>query len=293
MKQISSLFILWFSSLFLMGCFGQNSEFDNKSVEIVESQSLPSNTDTNTESTRNTDTNTGSNDNKETSKNNENSEKSENIICNPFAESKKCSPTQSSSQTNGLIGYIYYLKSLHGSYWGLYHSSLDDYFDYGIKVPNLVQMSQINIPARAFLKGFKVADGSIIKDRNGNKLYEWFSLRLSGFIMPNRSSKERSYEFSMLSDDGMRVVIDGQVILEDDGLHEPRWSCTSQSYVFKPLAKKNIEIHYFQGPRTHIAMTLMYRVAGTGQGCPSRDVVEPSHGNWQVVPSDFFYPKKP
>ncbi len=209
----------------------------------------------------------------------------EDVICDPFKEGEDdCS----SSQLNGLTGYIYYLPSLGFGPRSLVRSvaKLDDYLKYGKRVPTLLHMSQINIPARGFRDGFRSSNGDIIQDVNGNTLHEWFSLRLSAVIVPNRGSKQQAYEFATLSDDGMRVVIDGKVILNDDGLHSPRWKCSSQSYVFAPFEEKKIEIHYFQGPAHEIAMTLRYRVKGLQTGCPYRRH-QPGRG-WKEIPPEVF-----
>ena len=205
------------------------------------------------------------------------------IICNPFKNS------QCSTSSNGLAGYIYYLNSSQTKY----NKKLDGYLKHGTRIPTLIHLNQVNTPFLYFEDGFQTNDGTLIKDLNGDTLYEWFSLRVSGFIMPNNGSKSKSYEFAMVSDDGMRVILDGKTILQDDSLHSPRWRCTSQPYVFAPSENKSIEIHYFQGPRFHLAMALLYRVAGTGRdGCPTDYRISLNTGNWKAVPSKFLFHKK-
>ena len=212
------------------------------------------------------------------------------IICDPLED-----PSDVCSTHTGLIGYLYYLNlshlrntPIHGL---LFKAKLDDYQEYGHRVDTVIHMSQVNVPKQEFDEGFRTSSGNLIQDDESNTLTKWFSIRLISSILPNTSDTIQSYEFAMVSDDGMRVILNGQKILEDDGNHVPRWTCSQESYRFSPSGKQPIEIHYFQGHANLVAMQLFYRVAGSGSGCPTEDSDEDSDiatQNWQIVPPGFF-----
>ena len=60
----------------------------------------------------------------------------------------------------------------------------------------------------------------------------------------------------MLSDDGMRIILNGDIAIERDGVHAPRWDCSGK-ISFTEGEKKMIRVEYFQGPRTQISMELL------------------------------------
>ena len=208
-----------------------------------------------------------------------------NIICDPFTDSPSECP-----HGKGLVGNLYYLDQAtinSSSIEFLNNVRLDDYLQYGSKIENPVYMNQVDVLYTGFTNGFTTSSGETLQNRNGQRLIEWFSIRFTSSLLPNRGNEDQSYEFAIQSDDGMRVLLDGEVILEDDGLHVPRWKCTQTSYEFSPSMRKPLEIHYFQGPGNALAMRFFYRVAGSKQPCPSGGF-KPTIFNWQAVPQEFF-----
>ncbi len=199
------------------------------------------------------------------------------VLCNPLDPSAQCDLNSKA----GLVGSLYYLSANQASIFNgnLNNALLEDYIVYGTRVNKLILMSEVNAPTQNWDQGFAQADGSFVKDLNGNTLHEWFSLDLDGYI----SLPAGEYQFAMLADDGMKVSFNDKIIMIDDGTHSPRYKCSAK-IAFGSGEKKKIDIQYFQGPRTQIAMVFMMRPASAmTNSCDG-------NGGWQVVgPSAFSY----
>lgn len=103
-----------------------------------------------------------------------------------------------------------------------------------------IYASTLNITPRYFSQGFPG-----VTDR-----FEWFAIRYRGKIF---ISKEGNYTFALLSDDGAKLIIDGSVIIDNDGVHPPSEKTGS---VFLKKGIHEIEVQYFQGPRYQVALVL-------------------------------------
>jgi hypothetical protein len=104
-----------------------------------------------------------------------------------------------------------------------------------IVIPNL------DIPQRSFDSGFPGVQN----------LIEWFGVR---FIAPT----DRTYLFSLISDDGANLYIDGIKIVDNDGVHAPRQRNGS---VHLTPGLHDIYVDYYQGPRFLIALQLLWQKA--------------------------------
>ncbi|MCG9128929.1 hypothetical protein JT359_15170 [Candidatus Poribacteria bacterium] len=84
------------------------------------------------------------------------------------------------------------------------------------------------------------------------------------------------YTFELLSDDGAKLYIDGKLVIDNDGIHDPRNRRLSIKLAagFHP-----VEIHYFQGPRYQIALQWFY--------------TPPDRPRQIVPPEAIFHPEKP
>ena len=214
------------------------------------------------------------------------------ITCDPFDDafndSSECVVNE------GFVGNAYYLDN--NVRFSRARATFDDYLEHGKRIPNLIQLEQINIPPQDSDEGFQDSSGEIITDLNGQKIYKYYSIRLKGFIQPNTGNAPEAYEFAMVSDDGMRVILDGEVILDDEQPHSPRWICSSTSYEFSPSTVKTIEVYYIQAVLGHMAMTLLYRKVGDGEGCPTLPVISirlgqlaiPDNSGWKIIPRELF-----
>jgi len=176
-------------------------------------------------------------------------------VCNPLNPEDTCVGV---TPQMGLLGRLYYMTPLqHQSLFNndLRNALIDDYRDFGILVPADIVMTAINVSPRSWESGFFLSTGEQVKKEDGENLFEWFHLDMSGFI----ELPVGSYQFATLSDDGMRVTLNDEVIINHDGAHAPAYRCAQGVTTFVSGEKKRIRVQYFQGPRTQIAMVLLVR----------------------------------
>jgi hypothetical protein len=103
-----------------------------------------------------------------------------------------------------------------------------------------VYISKIDIPKRTFTTGFPGVD----------KRFEWFGIRYIGAFKLQQGGK---YNFRLVSDDGSKLWINNQLIINNDGIHSPQ----ARSGVIELSSGKHlIQVDYFQGPRKYIALQL-------------------------------------
>lgn len=124
-------------------------------------------------------------------------------------------------------------------------------------VANIV-MPNIDVPTRKFKKGFPG-----VRDLN-----EWFGIRLKGKL---RVPKSDTYEFQVNSDDGAILTIGGQEVVNNDGLHPPRFE---EGSIVLSEGLHDFQMDYYQGPRYLIALQLFWRT----------DDNQP----FEVIQPDFF-----
>ena len=124
------------------------------------------------------------------------------VVCDPLNPESPCGVGESS---DGLIGSLYYLTSSDKSKVGgsLRKAKINDYKEHGTQANAAIVMSSINVSPRSWKAGFQVGGGEVVEKENGEKLYEWFHLDLTGTI----SLPAGTYQFGMRSDDGMRVTL--------------------------------------------------------------------------------------
>lgn len=123
-----------------------------------------------------------------------------------------------------------------------------------IVVPNL------RVSPRRFDTGFPGLEDT------GEPLLEWFAIRFMGRLTVPSSD---SYRFRLNSDDGARLYIDGQLVIDNDGVHAPR---DREGSIELGAGEHDVVVEYFQGPRYQIALELRWR-----QG-----------NKWRLVPPDAF-----
>jgi hypothetical protein len=163
-----------------------------------------------------------------------------------------------------LKGDIYYLEE--GA------PSLPDFA--GLTPIGTIYADVLDIPSRSFDSGFPG-----VTDR-----FEWFAIRYTGVF---DILLEGEYAFRLISDDGSRLIIDGNLILDNDGQHSPK-SVSGEVYLTQ--GQHLIEVEYFQGPRHDIALQLFWTPPGEsesifdGRGQNQLDSTSPSVQSFQVAP---------
>jgi hypothetical protein len=137
----------------------------------------------------------------------------------------------------GLVGVIYYIS--HFSKSLPYFQTLNPL--------GVIYTSSLNVPTRDFREGFPG-----VTDR-----FEWFAIDYSGRFW---IEKPGQYNFELTSDDGSKLYIDDEVVVNNDGLH-PAQTLTGAVTLAGGIHR--IRVSYFQGPRLQVALVL--RVAGPGE----------------------------
>jgi hypothetical protein len=145
----------------------------------------------------------------------------------------------------GLQGRIYYLEPNT--------QRLPDFRR--MKSVGTIYTRALNIWPQHFESGFPDITGR----------FEWFAITYSGRLW---IEKQGPYKFSLLSDDGARLKLNGQVVIDLDGQHESRVSSAGATLT---RGGYNIEVDYFQGPRFTVALVLAiappgepWRILNTG-----------------------------
>jgi hypothetical protein len=100
--------------------------------------------------------------------------------------------------------------------------------------------NELNVPPRKFSLGFPGLRGRC----------EWFAIRYEGHF---RVSTPGPHNFLLRSDDGSRVYIDGDLAIDNDGLHG---SITKTQSVTLTPGTHALRVDYLQGPRADLALQL-------------------------------------
>ncbi len=141
---------------------------------------------------------------------------------------------------------------------------VEDYFTKGERIPIDLYFSWLNIPTRPFDRGFVTNFGDVITNREGNTLYEWFALNFKGRIKLSGNATPGLYEFALLSDDGIVFSVgknnqELSPLISANYTTGTRLSCTQSLVELDYATDMHFNLDYFQGPRYHIALTLLWR----------------------------------
>lgn len=177
------------------------------------------------------------------------------IVCNPFDDGQN-----EGLQQNGLTAELFYLDSTLPHY-----DHVADYINNGLKVPDITLFfNQLYIPTRPFDRGFTTQANQMIKTPQGDTLYEWFALRFKSRLQLAPQEAPGAYQLAILSDDGAVLSLDdgtGQMrpIVDGDGTHPTRMSCATEALDMAQGEKIPLDLKYYQGPRYHISLVVMWR----------------------------------
>ncbi|MGE4133091.1 MAG: fibronectin type III domain-containing protein [Bdellovibrionales bacterium] len=181
----------------------------------------------------------------------------ERTVCDPFSAGI-------SARDRGLVGNLVYLTDDQPRY-----SSVHDYILNGTPVQSTLYFDKLMIPTRKFDLGFYTQDGRLITNHNDQPLYEYFGLRLETQIELGEGEPEGWYQLAILSDDGAVLSLkdDGDnliPIVNNDGVHPTKMGCANESIYMAPGQKRKAVLEYYQGPRYHISMVLLWRLMPDG-----------------------------
>ena len=110
-----------------------------------------------------------------------------------------------------------------------------------------VCVDQLSIADRDFSQGFPgVSD-----------IFEWFALDMRFKIMVTTPG---TYTFSINSDDGSILSIDITVVVNNDGTHS---QLEKSGTIYLGAGFHDVQVRYYQGPRTRIALELFWKVPGS------------------------------
>jgi hypothetical protein len=116
------------------------------------------------------------------------------------------------------------------------------------RLPNFAKMkpkgsiyaTELNVPLRRFTEGFPGV----------TKRFEWFAIDYAGRIWIEQPGV---YRFALTSDDGSKLYIDEQVVIDNDGVHPNQ---KLEGRVELAAGVHRIRVSYFQGPRDAVALVL-------------------------------------
>ena len=122
----------------------------------------------------------------------------------------------------------------------------------------------LNVSPRNYTTGFPTTKMQSVVDN--------FAIRFHGKLAIETPG---TYTFALNSDDGSKLYINRNLIVDNDGIHTPRYV---QGSLKLAAGMHHIEIHYFQGQPYQIALQWFY---------------QPPNGQEQIVPPEMIYRPEP
>lgn len=108
-------------------------------------------------------------------------------------------------------------------------------------------LANIDVSGRSFTAGFPGVSGNV---------YEWFALRIAGQL--NVASSGNT-EFRLYSDDGSKLYIDNQLVVNNDLIHAMASATGSVNLSPGP---HQLVVDYFQGPASGLGLQLFWTPPG-------------------------------
>ncbi len=121
-------------------------------------------------------------------------------------------------------------------------------------------VANIDVPARNYTEGFPALGVDVLED---------FAIRLRGKLKIETAG---TYNFTLSSDDGSKLYIDGNLVIDHDGLHG---MSNKSGSVTLSAGLHPVEVQYFQGPRVTIGLQWFW---------------QPPDGTEEIVPPEVLYP---
>lgn len=230
-------------------------------------------------------------------------------VCNPFDGSE-----QLGDRTQGILGKLFYTLPGETNY-----TRAVDYITYAHPVDEVsLFFNQLSIPTRPWDRGFVTRSGDVITTPQGDTLYEYFGINFKSQFTLAPGESSGLYQFAILSDDGAVLRMqdangDWQEVVNNDGTHPTRMGCGTYPVDIQEGQYIPFEVDYYQGPRYHISLIIMWRpwngdandpecgrqgnsrYFDSTQNPPSPQAAYQGllDRGWQVVSSDHYYLEKP
>jgi hypothetical protein len=150
-------------------------------------------------------------------------------------------------------------SALEGRIYNVPHNSKRLPNFHKMKPVGTIYTTSLNIPTQNFRLGFPGV----------TKRFEWFAIDYAGRFW---AEKEGDYEFSLTSDDGSNLYIDGKRDVDNDGIHATQRRTGS---VHLSQGAHDIRVSYFQGPGTEVALVLKVAPPGESPRIFSTDELKP------------------
>lgn len=188
-----------------------------------------------------------------------------NPVCDPY------DPTQP-NYSNGLKGKIYYINQNQSSV-----NSVEQFFTQGVLSDSDLYLNRLNVPTQLWTEGFSLPNGDKVKDNLDNVLNEYFAFNLETKLVLRPQDQEGLYQLALLSDDGSKLEILNssggvqQTLINNDGLTQTRFSCANSTINMTHNSEVKVRVKYFQGPRNHIALMLLWRKVPNNNACSLQD----------------------
>jgi len=124
------------------------------------------------------------------------------------------------------------------------------------RLPDFTMFAQST--ATACMEAFQIKNRAWSDGFPGHpNLIEWFAIRASSNLTVTKSGK---HYFKLNADDGAKLYINGQLVVDNDGLHAEK---AVNGSITLSAGQHEIVMEYFQGPRYHIALELFWKTPGT------------------------------
>lgn len=148
---------------------------------------------------------------------------------------------------HGLLGNVYNIgKSV---------SEMPAIDDLGDPI-SVIAVDTLDVPKRDFKQGFPGV---------GTDVVEWFAIHFKGSL---NILEEGEYEMCLNSDDGSILYLDGNTIVDNDGVHASKEVC---ELVYLYPGEYAADVLYFQGPKFEIALQWSWAKDGGTKGIVPRD----------------------
>jgi len=202
------------------------------------------------------------------------------VVCDPFSNNLGICK-------RGLRAHLWYLNSQQRSNPP---QAVADYISMGTKANVLIYLSQLFIPTRPWTSGFITTDGTVLRDNQNQILNEYFALEIDTILKLGPNDPAGLYQLSILSDDGSVVETRAnanspwQVLINNDGNHPTRLGCHLSGINLNANSRVPLRIRYYQGPRTHIALSLLWRLVPAGQ-----ESQPPAEANCGRTGNDLYF----